>query len=87
MLGMAGSSLERHSQEAGAPAGATLHELRAGATTFRRYVATLAARASGPPRDSFLSYVLWNMPAVAVYVPGEQRPGLVLPGRSAMTRR
>jgi hypothetical protein len=80
MLGMVGSSLERHSQESGAAPGAALSQLRAGATSFRRYVATLAARAGGPPRDSFLSYVLWNMPSVAVYVSGEQPPGLVLPG-------
>jgi hypothetical protein len=80
MLGMAGSSLERHSQETGASAGAALRKLRAGATAYRRYVATLASRAGGPPRDSFLSYVLWNMPAVAVYLPGEQQAGFVLPG-------
>ncbi|MFN2562839.1 MAG: nuclear transport factor 2 family protein [Jatrophihabitans sp.] len=80
MLGMVGSSLERHSQEAGAAPGAALRPLRAGATSFRRYVATLASRAGGPPRDSFLSYVLWNMPPVAVYVPGEPQAALMLPG-------
>jgi hypothetical protein len=80
MLGMVGSSLERHSQEAGASPGAALRDLRAGATSYRRYVATLASRAGGPPRDSFLSYVLWNMPAVAVYLPGEQQATFVLPG-------
>jgi ketosteroid isomerase-like protein len=80
MLGMAGSSLERHSQEAGAPPGAALRDLRAGATSYRRYVATLASRAGGPPRDSFLSYVLWNMPTVAVYLPGEPQAIFVLPG-------
>lgn len=80
MLGMAGSSLERHSQEAGAAPGAALAGLRAGGTSFRRYVATLASRAGGPPRDSFLSYVLWNMPAVAVYLPDDAQAVLELPG-------
>lgn len=80
MLGMVGSSLERHSQETGAPAGRALRTLRAGATSFRRYVATLASRVGSPPRDSFLSYVLWNMPGVAVSLPGEREMTLVVPG-------
>ncbi len=80
MLGMVGSSLERHSQETGAEPGVALRTLRTGTLSFRRYVAALASRVGSPPRDSFMSYVLWNMPAAAVYLPGEREAALVVPG-------
>lgn len=80
MLGMVGSSLERHSQETGARPGVALRGLRAGSLSFRRYLAALASRVGSPPRDSFMSYVLWNMPAAAVYLPGEREAALEVPG-------
>jgi hypothetical protein len=57
---MIGSSAERHRQETGNPPGHALSLLRVGDWPFRKYVATLASRAGGPPRDSLLSYVVWN---------------------------
>jgi hypothetical protein len=79
MLGMIGSTAERHSQEAGNPPGRAVNRLSAGGWPFRRYVATLSSRTGGPPRDSLLSYVTWNAPTVNVYLPDAQRPFLTLP--------
>jgi hypothetical protein len=79
ILGMIGSSAERHSQETGNPPGQALSLLHVGDWPFRKYVATLASRAGGPPRDSLLSYVVWNAPAVHVYLPDAHTPFLTLP--------
>jgi hypothetical protein len=78
-LGMVGSSAERHSQEAGEPPGAALRQLVVGGWPFRKYVATLASRVGHPPRDSLLTQVLWNAPAVSVYLPEAATPYLTLP--------
>jgi hypothetical protein len=79
ILGMLGSSAERHLQEAGSPPGQAISLLSAGGWPFRRYVATLASRAGGPPRDSLLSYAIWNAPSVFVYLPDARTPFLTLP--------
>ncbi len=80
ILGMIGSSVERHTQEAGLPVGRGLRALTTSVGSFSRYVATLAARLGVPPRDSFLSYVIWNVPSVSVYLPGESQPTYTLAG-------
>ena len=80
ILGMLGSSVECHSQQAGKLAGQGLQALVTPFGSFSRYVATLAARAGVPPRDSFLSYVIWNVPTVSVYLPGEEQPSYTLLG-------
>ncbi len=80
VLGMIGSSVERHAQEAGLPVGLGLRALTTSVGSFSRYVATLAARLGVPPRDSFLSSVIWNVPTVSVYLPGESQPTYTLAG-------
>lgn len=79
VLGMLGSSVERHSQEAGSPPGVAIDQLAIRGWPFRKYFATLASRTGGPPRDSFLSFVVWNAPPVHVYLPETPHPFLTLP--------
>jgi hypothetical protein len=79
VLGMIGSSLERHNQEDGRRPGEALAALQVGRWPFRRYIATLASRVGGPPRDSFQSFVMWNGSLVDVYLPGDTEPLLQFP--------
>ncbi len=79
ILGLVGSSVERHSQEAGGRPGDALAALRLGTWSFRKYFATLACRGGGPPRDSFQSFVIWNGSDVDVYLPGDTEPYVRVP--------
>jgi hypothetical protein len=79
VLGMIGSSLERHNQEDGRRPGEAVAALQVGRWPFRRYIATLASRVGGPPRDSFQSFVMWNGSLVDIYLPGDTEPILQFP--------
>lgn len=85
LLGVCGSSVERHAQQArrraGEPAspGHGLGKLVAAGRPFTAYFAELADRIGHAHRDSFVTFVEHNGPAVWVLHPEHREPLHVLP--------